>query len=318
MRVFRMLLRNSFLQARMTDLARVALLRTLTWFETLGYAPTRTELMLAVDVERGEVSSIVDALGRMVEDGSIVERMGRIGFPERADRIIAAIRERDVYQPRKRRRARWVASWLSRMPGVRFVALANTTALGYARDDGDLDFFVVVRAGTIWVTRLFSVFPFRLFGLTPSKGKERDAVCLSYFISDDELDLSSHQLSGDDPYYRYWFLSLLPLFDDGTSKTLWKANAAVRARHPLARPWVVPPDLAVRRPFIRFPSFRWFEPIARLLQMKWFPSQIRDRMNTDTTVIVNDHALKFHVTDGREEYRKSYADACRKRGIESA
>ncbi len=314
-----------------------AVLRTLAWNETLGYAPTRAELMLTCDVgnsgscESEAVSREIDA---MISEGAIVEQMGRIGFSENIDRIVETIRAREMYQPRKRRRARRVALWLSRLPSVRFIALANTTAIGHARDEGDLDFFVVVHAGTIWTTRLFSALPFRILGMTPNGKNARDAVCLSYFVTDDALDLSSHTLPQDDPYFRYWFLSLLPLYDDGVSRELWEANAKLRERHPCARRWIASPREqitgyrlqvtedscdALRSTVYGLPSpiYRLIEPLARYLQMRWFPTAIRDRMNRDTTVIVNDQTLKFHVTDGRESYRRTYYERCQKRGVAS-
>ena len=299
-------------------------LRTLTWLETISYAPTRAELCACVEREQmGEKSEqcavsgaqreIDSVLEELIASGTILEREGRVVFPEQAERLIGNIRSRDPLQARKRRRARLVTSWLARCLGVRFVALANTTALGYARDEGDLDFFVIVRAGSIWTSRLFGGLPFRLLHMTPRPGNERDAVCLSYFIADDALDLTSHMLPGDDPYFRYWFLSLLPLFDDGVSKDFWNANATIRAKHPFARRWIVPPDLEVRAPRVRFFASRLVENIARLLQTKWFPLVIRARMNLDSTVMVNDHVLKFHVTDAREMYRRIYQDSCSKR-----
>ena len=297
------------------------IVRTLTWFETIGYAPTLVELMRTMD-EKAMGSKVRTTDDRQhIEElllaGTVSLRMGRIGFPESIDRIVATIRERDLYQPRKRRRARRVASWLAQLAGVRFVALANTTAIGYARDEGDLDFFVVAHAGTIWTSRLLGGLPFRILGLTPRGRNDRDAICLSYFVTDDALDLSSHELPDGDPYFRYWFLSLLPLYDDGISRDLWDANAKIRERHPFASRWITSPDLRIDRHF-HLPTsiFRLLEPLARYLQMRWSPAAIRDRMNRDTTVIVNVRTLKFHVTDGREEYRAAYIEACRKRGIE--
>ncbi len=304
--------------------ARDAIFRTLTWFETLGYAPTRAELMLTCDLRNVESqkSQVESHVEELIATGAIMEQMGRIGSSESIDGIVSTIRERDVFQPRKRRAARVAGRWLARLAGVRFVALANTTALGHARDEGDLDFFIVARAGTIWLSRLLGVLPFRLLGLTPKGENDRDAVCLSYFVADDALDLSSHQLPGDDPYFRYWFLSLLPLFDDGVSQEFWGANAKIRERHPFAEKWIVPPDLDVSRKSkvesrsSRRPTrYALFEPTARWLQMRWFPRTIRERMNRDTTVIVTDHALKFHVTDGREKYRRTYQELCEKRNI---
>jgi hypothetical protein len=301
---------------------RFAIMRTLTWVETLGYAPTRAELLSTLDVGKRNPDVplctsgfFISCLEQMIHDQALLERHGRLFFPASANTIDASLQERDPLQSRKRRRARAVVKWLVRLSGVRCVALANTTALGNARDEGDLDFFVIVRAGSIWTTRLLGALPFRLLRLTPRPGFEKDAVCLSYFIADNALNLSSHQLAGDDPYFRHWLLSLVPLCDDGVLADFWQANAAIRASYPFAERWIVPPDVAVSFSRVRFPVCAWFESFARTMQMKWFPPAIRERMNTDTTVMVTDSVLKFHTTDGRATYRDAYRVACVKRGV---
>lgn len=300
--------------------AHAAIVRTLCFHDAWNYLPTRAELFLTLDCS-GDVipgrDGVDAALSELIAEGVVRERMDRIGMPERFDELLRGLHERDPLQPRKRRRAVSVARWLSRMSCVRFVALANTTALGTAREDSDLDFFIIVKAGTIWTTRLLGGGPFKLLGRLPKGKDERDAVCLSYFIADDGLDLSSHALEGDDPYFRQWFLVLLPLYDDGISSELWNANATLRSRHPFARPWVAPPDLQIPVPRYRLPptAYRLLEPAARAFQLRWFPAEIRRRMNKDTTVIVNESALKFHVNDGREEYRVKYEELCKKHQV---
>lgn len=269
--------------------ARDAMRRTLAFHETWGHAPTEAEVIATLEVR---------------------DAMTREEAWEALRDLNAAKRVRhddELFAPRKLRTARRVSRWLSRLSSVRFVALCNTTALGHARDEGDLDFFIVVRAGTIMTTRGIAALPFKLARRRPGEG-ERDAVCLSYFVTDDGLDLSSHMLKPDDPYFRFWFLSLLPLFDDGVSEHLWNANTATRSRHPFATKWIPPPDHRVSVPRLRLPILKGLEPIASSMQTKAFPPTIRDLMNRDTRVIVTEKALKFHVEDGREEYRRRYEE----------
>jgi len=301
-----------------TRIARQAILKTVAFFDTMDYSPTWVEVVAwhegtgCHDLSPSSLEEIKDAL---IVSGLLEEGDGRIALKNRLDPLLKLVRERTALFPRKIRAARKIASWLARHEAVRFVALANTTSLAHARDGGDLDFFVVVRAGSIWSTRLTAGAPYRLTGQLSGPQEKQDAVCLSYFIADDALDITSHMLSVDDPYFRYWFLALLPLYDDGVSAQLWQANQAITSRHPCAEPWMVSPDLAVSRPMIRIPSPRWFERVARQFQMRWFPASIRDRMNRDTSVIVNDHILKFHVDDGREQYRARYQERLRLCGL---
>jgi len=312
-----------------------AILRTLCFHAAWHYAPTAAELILTLDggkeVDSRElivdnsagaqgdaprVEDLGEVLSALKSEGLVIEEGGRWALAEVGRNILRQIRERDPFQPRKRRQAARVANWLALSGAVRFVALANTTALGNARDEGDLDFFVVAKSGTLWTTRLLGAGPFKLMGKLPTKDRTRDAVCLSYFVADDGLKLAPHMLPDDDPYFRYWFLSLLPLYDDGVGEKLWSENRTVIARHPFARRWLIPPDFQVW-PRCRLPSSidRFLEPLARAFQRRWFPEKIKELMNRDTRVMVDDRALKFHVDDRRSEFRDVYQALCRKYGI---
>lgn len=303
--------------------ARSAVIRTLCFHAAWGYAPTLPELVLTLDGGANGRESIVDSrsvdsqVAELKKAGLAVEQDGRLALAEGGEAIIARVRERDMFQARKRRAARRVARWLASLGSVSFVALANTTALGGARDAGDLDFFVVARRGSLWATRLLGAGAFKLLGRLPAKDRTRDAVCLSYFVTDQGLDLSRHQLPDGDPYFRYWFLSLLPLYDDGIGESLWAANAALVARHPLARRWAVPPDLEIRerKHGMRNAALRPIEPLARAFQRRWFPARIKELMNRDTRVMVDDRTLKFHVDDRRADFRGRYLELCRKYGV---
>lgn len=292
----------------MEDAIRDGLTRTLAAMTAIGHAPTLAEWVMDVELKNASFDrSVVEQTARqLIEDGTIRQSFGRIVFCDADDATIQKQRADELVIPRKSRVAMRVAKWLMRLGSVRFVALCNTTAFGHGRDESDLDFFVIVRRGTLALTRLVAVMPFKLLGRRPGEGDEKDAVCLSYFISDDALDLSSHMLKPDDVYFRYWFLSLLPLADDGIGKALWNANTAITSRHPLAEQWMASPARSVATPKLRMPMLHVLEPLARKIQSRAFPKAIRELMNRDTRVIVTEHALKFHVEDRREEYRERY------------
>lgn len=296
---------------------RDAVLRTLCFHAAWRHLPTRVELLSTLDMRgaaAAEAEDVLIVLDNLKAESVVTERDGRIGLAEFFDALSESALSYERFQPRKRRRAMKVAAWLSRWKAVRFVALANTSALGDARDDGDLDFFVVVHHGSLWSTRLFLGGVFKLLGMLPSDRRTRDTVCLSYFITDKSLDLSHHMLEGDDPYFRYWFMSLFPLFDDGIGEKIWAANKEVLARHPAAGGWIAPPDFAVS-PAFRLPLPMWAEGLARGFQMRWFPPKIKESMNKDVRVMVGDDVLKLHVTDRREKYREDHRILCRKYGI---
>jgi hypothetical protein len=304
----------------MKDQVRQSLLSTLAFHDTWEHAPTLPEWIATADcsgVEEPslEISDFASAISELECEGSVVLRYGRYAFPEHGLELIERIRDNEIWNSRKLRVAKKVAKWLARLSPVRFIAVCNTIALGHARDHGDIDFFVITKRGTIMTTRGIATLPFKLLGRRPRGNDDRDAVCLSYFVTDDGLELSSHMLTDDDPYFRYWLLSLLPLYDDGISEDFWNANSAITSRHPFARKWIVPPDVAVTRPSIRLPIRSFVESFASGMQIRAFPSAIRNLMNKDTRVIVTPQALKFHVDDRREEYRNKHEDICHTKNI---
>lgn len=278
-------------------------LRALAFADAIGYAPTEVELSLWS--EPGELAPPM-RLSR-----------GRVTFEGREE-LVKEHESREALFPRKIRRARHVARFLARLPGVRFVAVTQTTALAHARDEGDLDMFVITRPGSLALTRVLATGWYALTGARPGARKsERDAVCLSFFIDDSALDLSSLMLPGGDPYFRYWFLSLLPLYDDGVSSELWSANRAILSQHPHARRWMMNPNLRVERPWLRFPRLVFLNACARRLQNKTMSKGLRELANKDTRVVITPHVLKFHADDARERFRELYRQTCKRYGVDS-
>lgn len=296
------------------------LLRTLCFFDVCDYAPTEIELFIHLDVgqptyvQPGLIQAR-EVLERLIRSRSIQVLRGRCHLPERSS-LVEEHEKREKFFPRKLRRARSVVRWLRRIDGIRFVALCNTTAYAHARDEGDLDFFVVMKAGHLWQGRLWSTLPYKLLGQRPGINGVRDAVCLSFFIDDQALDLSNLQLPENDVYFRHWFLSLLPLYDDGVSVELWKANALVHRRHPLGRQWILNRDVSISPATVRIPTFSFLESSARKFQQRAFSPPIRALVNKDTRVVATDHVLKFHVEDGRAAIRDAYQDRCKQYGVQ--
>lgn len=278
-------------------------LRALAFADAIGYAPTEVELSLWS--EPGELAPPM-RLSR-----------GRVTFEGREE-LVEEHERREALFPRKIRRVRQVARFLARLPGVRFVAVTQTTALAHARDEGDLDMFVITRPGSLTLTRLLATSWYAFTGARPGARKsERDAICLSFFIDDSALDLSSLMLPEGDPYFRYWFLSLLPLYDDGVSSELWSANQTILSLHPHARLWMMNPNMRVERPWLRFPRMAFLDSFVRWLQNRAMSKGLRELANRDTRVVITPHVLKFHTDDGREGFRELYHQTCKRYGVDS-
>lgn len=301
------------------NVIEAALWRSLCYADAIEYPPTFTEWVSWVDVGSHSFltyEEVITQARALISARRVSEEGGRMTIPGH-ESLIALHAERVVFMPRKLRAAKRVTAWLQRLAGVRFVALCNTTALGHARDLGDLDFFVVTQGGGLWQTRGWAALPFKLLNRRPRVDQEvADAVCLSFFVDDQALDLGPLALVGQDPYLRYWFLSLLPLYDDGIGALLWQQNQELRTRHPFAPSWMVNADLVQRLPRLRIPLIQRAEGVARYLQEHILPPSIQSSLTPHTGVVCNDHVLKFHVQDARATIRARYEERCRHYDVE--
>jgi len=295
-----------------------AILRTLAFQATWNYAPTRLQLFQFLDfagdnfdISESEAYTIINkSLDNLITQGIIIEDNHRLALFKFVN-LIQSGKDNEIYFARKLRNAWRATRYIKALPWVRAVCLCNTTALGQSRDCSDLDFFIICRAGSIWRTRFFTTFPFKILNTRPGE-RVVDPVCLSFFISDQALNLQQLSLD-DDPYLRYWFISLLPLTDDGVLTDLWEQNRELRRRHPFAKQWIalkqsfLPSAILSKKPAL---SESIFERWLRQLQSIHFPQEIAQIANQDTRVVINNDVLKFHVTDNRKLFRDKYHQIC--------
>jgi len=227
---------------------------------------------------------------------------------------------RHLIARRKFRRARrfaWLLSWL---PFVRGIAIVNTPAWDHARDGSDIDLLIIVRSGHLWTARFFVAGLLQLLHVRPRGSHTRDAICASFFLADDALDLHEVMI-GDDVYMHYWLASVYPLWEAGRGAgdawplfdQLWEANAWIRKRLPYAES-VIPhatrriADGGLRRAKRIFLEVifgwsaceRWFERWQRRIM----PAELRDKAaSSSTDVVLDQHMLKLHTLDRRAEIR---------------
>lgn len=67
------------------------------------------------------------------------------------------------------------------LPFTRMVALTGSLAEGRATEKSDIDFFVQVKAGHIWTSRLIITAILQLFGLRRTDGNISGKICLNWF-----------------------------------------------------------------------------------------------------------------------------------------
>jgi hypothetical protein len=198
--------------------ARAAILRAQCFFAALAYPPTRFELIAHAETVDPTVfcEEVEQAIDTLVQEGVLFFTKGRYVF-QNAENLITEHRDREALFPRKIRRAKQFATFLSRLGGVKAAYVCNTLALAHANEESDIDFFIVCKKDTVWQTRFFATLYLAVRRWRVESAKQ-DPVCLTFFVDEETLDLTPLAIEND-VYLRHWFLSLLPLYDDGIGES---------------------------------------------------------------------------------------------------
>ena len=200
-------------------------------------------------------------------------------------------------------------------PFLRAAAVCNTLARSNAREESDIDLFVVAEPGRVWLCRLLVTGLAALLGVRPSAEESRDRICLSFFAASDALDLAAVSIPND-VYLRQWIRELAPLVDeDGQMDRLKEANRWMRS----VRADEVDARISARRRLASSGRLKraaekllnlagaFFEAQARRVQLKLLPDRLKRAAEDGfTAVILSDAMLKFHDEDRREEIRDRY------------
>jgi hypothetical protein len=109
--------------------------------------------------------------------------------------------------------ARRAARIIKSIPFLRAVFACNTAGSGQANEGSDIDFFIVTEKNRIWITRLLITFVLEAFRLRRAGKRIKNKICLSFYVTVENLDLAKWRVADDDIHFAYWLNQMLPIFD---------------------------------------------------------------------------------------------------------
>lgn len=292
------------------------ILKTITWFDVIGYPVTGWEIYKFLYTGQGDACAydeIISALDELTGSDKIANHEGFYFLPGR-QQLVSDRKHRYLLAERKYRKARRVIRILSHIPWIRMISVCNTLGYSNAPEDSDIDLFIIVRPGRLWTARFLVISFLKFFGLRPLLARfgnypeiRKDKLDANFFLSESHLSLESLAIKND-VYLAYWLLLQTPMYDPyGTYAKLIEANRWIKKKLPNA----IINMPSYRRQFSRQSSiFRVIlavlnpgEFLCQKLQMKIMPQHLKALANQDTGVVINEHMLKFHDQDKRQYFR---------------
>ena len=293
---------------------RKGVLLTLKYFDLFDYPLKSEEIFrwfFSIDGEAGGKGGIDDVLDFLVREGRVEVQNG-FYFLLGREGITSQRQKREEISLLKIRKARWVARFISLIPGVKMIAVCSNLGYLNADEEADIDFFVVSEVGKIWRVRFWSVFLMKIFGQRPSKRTIKNKICLSYFVTEDNLNLEATAIGEPDIHLIYLLSQYLPIYsENGCWEEFISANdwtgkylPNFRYRQEAERFLIKPKFLWLKNFFTLFSKWPT-EQTYKKIQLRIMPEVLKNIMNNgDKKVIVSEAMLKLHSNDKREEVNK--------------
>lgn len=255
-------------------------------------------------------------------------RDGYYFLPSR-DEIIQKRQQSEALSQKKLTIARRAAKLIRSVPFVRAILVCNSVAMGTARPESDIDFFIITAPKRVWIARLFTNLILKLFGLRVGR-KTADKVCLCFFVDSDHLDLAHLKIADDDVYLIYWINMLVPVYDPEsmhekfleanrwTNEFLPNRRKAITQR---LRRYVGAADGADKIGFVgriwkKIWEAMWrgaygdlIEQQAKGFQLAKMRFSLKEKSRVDNKeVVLTDSIIKLHENDARRRIREQWLD----------
>ncbi|MFA6514009.1 MAG: hypothetical protein WCT50_01795 [Patescibacteria group bacterium] len=275
---------------------RKRILEPIVFFDLFDYPLTAYEVWKYLNREI-ELLETISLLKKLVSKEVINEKNG-FYFLFGREEIVEIRQKRYNYSCAKIKIAKRFGRLFALLPYVKVVAIANFLGDHNLREDGDIDFFIITSAHRIWLSRFFCTGLTKLLNKRPTAKRKKDRICLSFYISEEHLNISDLASASQAPYWYYYLRGFMPIYDkddnyskfliaNGISQGEFKGNILVDN---ISR-WLL---------------VDWLEMGAKKLQLKIMPTALKLAINNSDGVYVSDDVLKLHLNDKRRYFSEKF------------
>lgn len=201
--------------------AYTSILNTICYADIFDY-PLKEE-----EVKRW--SKIVgSASWRIKKANGVIMHKGNFMFLKGREEILTQRLKREKISDEKLSIAKRIGAILKFIPTIKLIGVSGSVAMSNAKEDDDIDFFIITSAKTIWLTRLLTTIVAEIFSQRrrPGDTQVSDKVCLNMFVDEQFLSIPKAK---QNLYTAHEACQLRVLYDkDNTYSKFLTANEWVR------------------------------------------------------------------------------------------
>jgi len=298
------------------------ILATFHYFDIFDYPLTLEEvqqwLWSASTLSLAETQREIDAL---LSSQNIQKKYAFYFLPGRENNVEIR-RSKDWILKKKLSVARRAVKLLRFIPYIKAIFLCNQFTIS-TREESDVDIVIITAEKRIWIVRFFSIFLLALTRMRIQKKCRKNKVCLSFFVAEDDLDMSKLSIEEPDIYLIYWMVLLIPIFDpyDIQKDFITKNNEWIKKFLGQGMKWksVVSTSMVSDTVFSKgvrsFFEKAWkgaygdmIQKQLKEIQYKKIQAKGLELNDAGHSVVVNDSMLKFHENDRRYVYKRQWEE----------
>lgn len=307
---------------RLTTLEKT-ILNTVAYFNLFKLPMTSWEIFknLYEYSEKTNLSQIKTILDNLVSSKTLEFSEGFYFLPNETD-LISIRKKRYLIAQKKIKIARRYIKILSKLPFVRAILICNNLAYLNARFESDIDLAIITKTNRIWTSRFLAAGLMKILSKRPTKRTQKDRICLSFFITEKNLNLKKLAYP-QDIHFVYWITQFMPVFDSkgATSRFFssnrWTSKHLPNNNQPVTNArWEITSNSKAKK-FFELILSTWIgnttEKLLKRFQLKIMPDKLKVPAKRDNTdIIISDEILKFHDQDKRQEIRDHWLEAIQK------
>lgn len=312
-----------------------SIIATLCYFDVFDYPLTLMEiwkwLFSKGNGEKCGLSDIKETIENNQTMSEKVELYEGFYFLKGRRSIVKTRRHRYQLAEKKMKKAMRVARVLRYLPFVKMIAICNNLSYNNAREPSDIDFFIIVSHGRLWQTRFFISAVTHLMKMRRYNDLICNRICLSFYITDNHLDLEHLMITPVDPYFIYWFGQLVPIYNNheyfselaSTNKWINKYLPNLVLNDPAQRRKVEDTKWSllikkIQETILTGVLGKYLEKNLKTVQKRKMVRNKESKLwEQSTAVMIDDDILKFHENDRRKQYAEQFSNKLKDELIQS-
>lgn len=301
-----------------------SIFKTLSWFDIFNHPLTKEELFRFLwQPPKISYHNFLEELEEIFDKKSEkFDFKESFIFLKNRDEIVQIRKDKTVDVDKKLDIAKKALKKIRWVPFIKAVFVCNTVSSAIAKPESDVDFFIVVDPNRLWLARLLTTLSLSLLRLRRTKKRIKNKICLSFYISLNNLNLESIRIESPDVYLAYWLGQLMSIYDTGNIyKKLMQENTWAKNYLPnVFEDFFEEEDCSNKKSRVKkFFEKTWgtaygdlIESQAKGMQMAKIKMGRKLRFEKDEdkfpSVIIKDDILKFHENDRRENYKEEWEE----------